>query len=45
MEGVADEYIIHSPSLPTFVSFKFPFYQFFPEKPSHLGISIISGKL
>jgi hypothetical protein len=43
MDGIAGEYIIHSSSLPRFVTFNSPLYQFFPDKVSDLGISTISG--
>jgi len=41
--GISDEYIVHDRNLPLFVTFNSPQYQFLPEKPNDLGISIISG--
>ncbi len=37
----SDEYIVHSPPLPSFVSFNFPEYTFQPNKISDLGIYVI----
>jgi hypothetical protein len=45
MQNKTDEYIIHYPSLPRFVTFESPIYYFFADKPDYLGISIISGQL
>jgi hypothetical protein len=45
MQNNPDEYIIHNPSLPRFVTFESPFYYFLPDKLKYLGISIISGRL
>ncbi len=43
--GMHDEYVIHSPSLPSFVKFDFPLYSFYPDKKKYLGISVITGSL
>jgi hypothetical protein len=45
MQGMLDEYVVHSPSLPSFVKFDFPLYTFNPDKNKYLGISEISGSL
>jgi len=43
MQGISDEYIIHNPILPGFVTFESPVYNFLPDKAIYLGISTISG--
>ena len=32
MQGMFDEYVVHSPSLPSFVEFDSPLYAFNPDK-------------
>ena len=43
--NAVDEYIVHYPPLPSFVSFNFPEYTFQPNKISDLGIYVIQGDL
>ncbi len=45
IEGIPDEYVLHSSGLPNFVNFNYPTYKFLPDKVSDLGLSTISGKL
>jgi hypothetical protein len=45
IHGNLDEYVTHSTSLPSFVTFKFPEYTFLPFSLLDLGISVVEGQL
>ena len=43
IEGNTGEEVVHNPSLPSFVTFKFPDYIFAPNTVNDVGITTIRG--